>query len=567
MEYATAPTTIASASLLLDLPDPCLLSVLQCCAASGPRCLLSAARTHSRLHQAAGSALSSIAATTTQEQLDSLVVYMSKQAQHITTISLVGNRCPPYYGLPRLLQLPTSLRQLDSLSLTNLAVQLQPGSGQQGVLHAGTPIRSLRLQRCQLLNGTSHLAPALAALPQLQHLSITGDGSYVMFHGAVLQGLQQLTSLQLSNVQLATKDLMADMQHLAHLTCLQELRLQLVSLDTWTLTAEMVASLQSLTHLQLYGLAHRAKMDAAVLTGKSKLQHLCLKDCGITGGAEGVASLLLELQQLTQLTHLSVQGSIRQPEGGPPAAAYAALTASSRLQHLDMAWCWLPCGVLQHVLPATRQLASLRGLDIRYLMIRGAQDMQLADITRLVSCCPGLQSLVTYGRLTAELLAPLRSLTGLQGLTVCLVEDEGAGVLAQMTRLRLLELHLCPQVGLQVDPGSVDNVILQLTQLQHLTSLQVPAWSAKVRCCTVQEGSLAEWLPCIRATLGNHTKVLPAAFVPLGCHIRVLVLWAHSLIIMSLIVMSLRPSSTHTEAAPASEFVVVDNRSVDSTAD
>lgn len=111
----------ATTSLLVELPDPCLLAVLQCCAASGPRCLLSAARAHSRLHQPASTALSSIDATTTAggQQVDSLVLYLGKHGQHITSISLKGDLHgdPPHSDLPRLLQLPTSLRQLNSLSL------------------------------------------------------------------------------------------------------------------------------------------------------------------------------------------------------------------------------------------------------------------------------------------------------------------------------------------------------------------------------------------------------------------------------------------------------------------
>jgi hypothetical protein len=47
-------------SLLLALPDPCLLTVLQYCAADDQRGLCSAARAHSRLHQAAVEVLCSI---------------------------------------------------------------------------------------------------------------------------------------------------------------------------------------------------------------------------------------------------------------------------------------------------------------------------------------------------------------------------------------------------------------------------------------------------------------------------------------------------------------------------
>jgi hypothetical protein len=47
-------------SLLLALPDPCLVAVLRCCAADSQCSLFNAARAHSRLRQAAVLALRSI---------------------------------------------------------------------------------------------------------------------------------------------------------------------------------------------------------------------------------------------------------------------------------------------------------------------------------------------------------------------------------------------------------------------------------------------------------------------------------------------------------------------------
>jgi hypothetical protein len=68
----------AAPSWLLALPDPCLLAVLQCCAADDRRSLFSAARAHSRLHQAAVLALSSITAVVShQQQADSVLVYVN----------------------------------------------------------------------------------------------------------------------------------------------------------------------------------------------------------------------------------------------------------------------------------------------------------------------------------------------------------------------------------------------------------------------------------------------------------------------------------------------------------
>jgi hypothetical protein len=94
-----------SAPLLLQLPDTCLLAVLQCLA-DDPASLCSAARAHSRLHQAAVLELNSIRKSiNTEQQLDSsLLPYLAKHGQHVNHI---------YLYVPFLSSRPTvSLRQL-----------------------------------------------------------------------------------------------------------------------------------------------------------------------------------------------------------------------------------------------------------------------------------------------------------------------------------------------------------------------------------------------------------------------------------------------------------------------
>jgi hypothetical protein len=84
---------------LLTLPDPCLLAVLQCCAAEDQRSLCSAARAHSRLHKAAALALSSIDVTVRQQQqLDSVLLYLDKhgsQQLEAVTAPRIGLRPKP----------------------------------------------------------------------------------------------------------------------------------------------------------------------------------------------------------------------------------------------------------------------------------------------------------------------------------------------------------------------------------------------------------------------------------------------------------------------------------------
>jgi hypothetical protein len=175
---------------LVELPDPCLLAVMHCLA-DQPASLFSAARAHSRLHQAAVVVLSSITVTLkTQQQLeDSLLPYLGKHVQHVDTLKVCG--CSLSLSL---LQLPSKL-QLTSLQLQHLAVQLQPGRSFQGVLRPGLPLKQLRLDDCQLHDYDSAvtLAAVLSLLPGLKHLSI-GSSSYLPLPIGELSLLQQLTS-------------------------------------------------------------------------------------------------------------------------------------------------------------------------------------------------------------------------------------------------------------------------------------------------------------------------------------------------------------------------------------
>jgi hypothetical protein len=73
----------------LERPEPCLLAVLQRLA-DDPASLCSAVRAHSRLHQTAVVALSSIStAIKTQQQVDSsLLPYLSRHGQHVSSLQL-----------------------------------------------------------------------------------------------------------------------------------------------------------------------------------------------------------------------------------------------------------------------------------------------------------------------------------------------------------------------------------------------------------------------------------------------------------------------------------------------
>jgi hypothetical protein len=453
---------------LVDLPDPCLLAVLRCLA-DEPVSMFSAARAHSRLHQAAVVVLSRIRASVkNQQQLDNgLLPYMGKHGQHVDSLAV---RCD--WGTPpSLRQLPTSL-QLTSLQLEGVSVQLQPDLAFQGVLRPGLPLKQLQLGvSCTLLDEKDGLAAALHGLPALEHLRVSVSNQRIAMH--VLQALHQPTYLHLyCRYGGACETGGTFLQPLQELTSLRHLRVG--GHFNHRFTADMLSALCSLTHLELT----QATLDPAALAGKKQLQHLQLPYCCMAGGVAGVTQLLSQLQLLTQLTHLDLSGCVRDHQvevGSPPAAAFSALTASSKLQHLSIYGCTLPAGGWQHVFPAGRQLQVLQSLVLDSVTVgesttgmgpNGGRTAGTAGIGgSLVSCCPGLQAAqMRYMQCSKELLGALQ---GLSRLTMLWMGDvvgvsNGQEVhepLCRLTGLRDLQLtvHCRPQ-GL-----------LLLTRLKQLT--------------------------------------------------------------------------------------------------
>jgi hypothetical protein len=180
------------------------------------------------------------------------------------------------------------------------------------------------------------------------------------FSTAALSGLQQLTYLELAELKLQGPEQGGPaLQPLQGLTCLADLRLCLK--EPTAVEISIIARARQLTRLQLSGLA---KLGPGALAALTQLQHLQLVQKSITYGAVGAVQLLSELQLLQQLTHLGLSCCVMVEGSNPPAGAFTALTASSKLQHLDIRCCRLPAGVWQHIFPAGRQLPQLRGLHI-----------------------------------------------------------------------------------------------------------------------------------------------------------------------------------------------------------
>jgi hypothetical protein len=440
-------------SQLLQLPDPCLLVVLQCCA-DDLHSLFNAARAHSRLHQAAVQALSSVTVSRIQQQqqLDGLLRYLSKYGHQVDLMDLACSR----FDRISLCQLPDHLH-LSSLKLAHLDLQLQPGSGVQGLVRPGVPLKQLQLHDCDLLDGAKGLAAALTLLPRLQHFSfritkwtLSSGNSFPMDS---LSALQQLTYLEIAVAEVRKPSL----QPLQALTRLVDLRLSLAG--AVALDSSMVAGAKHLTRLELIGRVLPGPDALATLT---QLQHLQLGLWDRLGQAVA-AQLLPQLQHLQQLTHLRLSPNVFQG-ASPPAAAFSALTASSKLQHLDISGCKLAARVWQHMFPAGRQLLFLQFLDISCVKEPGYDPAPAPDGSRLVSCCPGLQRLdIRHLQCSAKRLASLTGLSRLHTLRLASrTQVEGVEAVLQLTGLRELQLQ---------SPESPAGLPLQLAQLKQLTHL------------------------------------------------------------------------------------------------
>jgi hypothetical protein len=320
--------------MLLELPDPCLLAVMQHCAVDDQRSLFSAATAHSRLHQAAVLALQSITASLPeQEHMDSLLLYLWRHGQKVDSITFQGDE--DWNDEVKLCQLP-QVAQLSSLCLKWMKVQLHPGKGCLGVLAGAPPLKQLRLTNCELIDDEQGLAAALMQLPQLEHLSLEETscspsrsssfrGKVLMSSraptlwsprlGSALQHLQQLTYLELVKIQMQDPPEDQDpgegqprLQHLQMLTKLADLRITAYEVDEQdVITAIMLAGARHLTRLQL----SRCEIEPDALALKPQLQHLQLHlPSRRVFVSAAVAELLLHLKQMQQLTYLDLKDSL-----------------------------------------------------------------------------------------------------------------------------------------------------------------------------------------------------------------------------------------------------------------
>jgi hypothetical protein len=160
--------------------------------------------------------------------------------------------------------------------------------------------------------------------------------------------------------------------------------------------------------------AHIVELPQGLRLEALRLQYVSVQLCPGSNRRGVLEAFLVDLQQLTQLTYLSFKDTLFHDDV-TPAAAYAALTASSKLQLLHLHWCKMPTAAWQHMLPLGKQLPHLEDLEFF-----DCPPMSATDIASLVSCCPSLQRL-RLSRLQGDpvqVLTPLCSLTGLQDLSL-----------------------------------------------------------------------------------------------------------------------------------------------------
>jgi hypothetical protein len=415
----------------------------------------------------------------TRPKVNSLLLYLSRYGQHVSSLDV---RHPGRWKRVTLHALPQGL-QLDSLCLENMGLQLQAGNSRQGLLQSLAALTQLQLLECCLLDADG-LAGALQQLPQLQHLKVVNmrrkvNSTYLhelfTLNSDALQQLQGLTYLELEgcscDVDLPPLEGSASAPQ-QQLSNLQSLRLREFK-PSISKTEQLLAGMQHLTMLELQPI--KSSMDPYapfppdVLTSMSQLQHLDLSNyvpvgCHQVDDTDAVSDFLYNLEQLTQLTHLRLQSTLPFTAAAAP-AAYAALTASNKLQVLHLPGCNMSPGAWQHMLPAGKQLPKLQELHLNPGPSRGVFDM-----ASLVSCCPNLQ-LLDLPHLDGSpwmVLAPLHNLTSLQRLAVPggSMNDAGVKVLVQLTGLQELNMECSSGNGITADG------MLPLTALKQLHSLR-----------------------------------------------------------------------------------------------
>jgi len=423
-------------------------------------------------------------------------VISTLSSSYSSICSLELNACPK-----QLLSHIPHLPNLQELQLISTRVQLGPTHSQPGILHSVTDLTHLLLENVTLTEGLE----LISVLTKLKSLSLTNcsqprfsthaAGSHgsmedrlaakVSTEPAPLPGSIFLQLLQLTYLELRGGLQDASLIHISRLTKLDSLAIdfegsstspaafpglgQLQELTFLALTDANIPvdrsttpGLSKLTGLEMLWLYNCRSVDPSLLAPLVKLQHLDLDNTPPVGRPRGTAMLLAVLSKLQQLTHLDLCDCLLDPAAAP-AAAYAALTASSRLAYLDIQSAELPLAdTWQLLLPPGRPLMQLQRLHLSGVY-PAAGGFSAEQLQHIVQSCPALQNLQCVVNPQAPPTALLQ-LTALTGLTLEGVSDEVVEeVLLKLPELQ--ELHVLPS-------SSVDDVgLMRLTALTQLSQL------------------------------------------------------------------------------------------------
>lgn len=244
--------------------------------------------------------------------------------------------------------------------------------------------------------------------------------------------------------------------------------------------------LASLTSLRRLSIDYAGSLDVSLLTGLTLLRRLDVMHTP-AGSTAALSGLLAWLPRLKHLRHLGMDCRLGPLATPAPAAAYAALTANSCLEVLDLSSCTLPMGAWQQLFPddgqqgheEARRLPHLHTAilapsaswdDFRagelQLQLGFPQSLNAADLKRIVRSCPRLRLLCVR---TSGSLKPLLSLRHLRSLSVVGIYNKTVTRLAQLHGLEFL--HVDGYVDL-----SCCRVLSTLTQLRelHIGSVHYP---------------------------------------------------------------------------------------------
>lgn len=345
---------------------------------------------------------------------------------------------------------------------------------QELILHAaaGSPARaSAHLGSLQPDSPGSPVSPSAAArragylqqLPQLITLTAPGSLSDADLHRA--STLTKLTELSLGHLKHARPACIAGM--------LQELRglvrLQLVDLrcNLSASTTPGFAQLTKLRFLRLSWCVVSKVLEPALLQDMTELEELSLSrvklqafDMGGSGGDQ-LLDLLPQLQELTHLTLSNVRGF-----GESHAAAYAALTSSSKLQHLGLhrfKHNGYGGAVWEHVFDT--QLPQLVSLDLSNICPQLLDE----DLDYVKVRCPGLGELNMVAALDAASCAWRGLPDEVTRLSALLRHDEDVR-LGLYGNTRLQSLYAACS-GSMTAGDSIEG----LTSLRQLTTLTLEA--------------------------------------------------------------------------------------------